>query len=227
MATGAAITHPDYTEHAEPDSTISPMEGAIMKLYHGSDRAIAQPDASRNTGFADLGRGFYLTDDLATARWRAVARARKTEAIEGMVSEFEFDENVLPWATWGKEGPAMPVAEAWNAGSPFGLRFDASLAGIAAWARFIRSCRRGSTAAGDLGEPSVVRAWIATEEVEMVCAGFAPAEALAEYIDPAQLIVQYCFRDQEAIDNLLRFTSAERIENEIVPFSKPTALMKP
>ena len=54
-----------------------------------------------------------------------------------------------------------------------------------------------------------MRAWIANDDVEMICSGFAPAEALAEFIDPADLIVQYCFRDQATLERLLTFTSAE------------------
>ena len=180
-----------------------------MKLYHGSDQAIEQPDVSRNTGFADLGRGFYLTDDLETARQRAISRARKVGADSGTVSTYEFDEDALPWATWDEAGLSAPTGQPWQSGSPFGLRFGASHAGIAAWANFIRSCRRASTAAGDLGEPDVVRAWIATEEVEMICSGFAPADAMAEFIDPSQLVVQYCFRSQETLGRLLKFTGAE------------------
>lgn len=60
-----------------------------------------------------------------------------------------------------------------------------------------------------LGISSIVRAWIATEEVEMVCSGFVSAEDLAEFVDPAQLVVQYCLLDQRLIDGSLRFVEAE------------------
>lgn len=52
-------------------------EGRIVRLYHGSDMAIERPDIVHNTGFADLGVGFYLTDDKDAAINRARRRARE------------------------------------------------------------------------------------------------------------------------------------------------------
>ena len=69
---------------------------------------------------------------------------------------------------------------------PFGLCFDTSAAGIAAWAEYVKACRSGKTVVPGLGEPAVVRAWIATEELEMVCAGLVPADALAVFVDPSE-----------------------------------------
>lgn len=57
-----------------------------MQLYHGSDTSIQRPDVSFNTGFADMGTGFYLTDDFNVAASRARSRARKTGAACGIVS---------------------------------------------------------------------------------------------------------------------------------------------
>lgn len=62
-----------------------------------------------------------------------------------------------------------------------------------------------------LGDPVIVRGWIATEEIEMLYAGFATAEEIAELLDPAKLLVQYCLRDQELIDRALSFVRAEVI----------------
>ena len=173
-----------------------------MLLYHGSDTEIQQPDISFNTGFADLGAGFYLTDNYEAAVGRARSRARKTGAARGVVSTFKFDEAQLPWITWdSKVAPTAPD-------QPFDLRSGTTDAGIAAWANYIKACRSGHTTVGN-AEPAVVRAWIATEDIEMVCAGFAPDEELASFIDPQDLIVQYCFRSQQAIDELLVFVRAE------------------
>ena len=176
-----------------------------MLLYHGSNTAIERPDASRNTGFADLGQGFYLTDDHDIARRRATSRARRAGG-EPVVSAFELDESCVPWAVWGTDLPTLPDSAD---GTPFGLRFEPSSAGIVAWANYIKACRAGRTEVPGLGIPSIVRAWIATEEVEMVCSGFVSAEDLAEFVDPAQLVVQYCLLDQRLIDGSLRFVEAE------------------
>jgi hypothetical protein len=43
----------------------------------------------------------------------------------------------------------------------------------------------------------------------MVCSGFVSAEDLAEFVDPAQLVVQYCLLDQRLIGSSLRFVEAE------------------
>ena len=181
---------------------------APMRLYHGSDVAIAHPDVTRNTGFADLGQGFYLTDDHTAAQGRARTRARRTGAPQGVVSVFELDEAQLPWAVWGADAPELPAG---THDSPFGLRFDATPQGIAAWASYIVACRKGNVAVPGLGEPAIVRAWIATEEVEMLYAGFATPEDLAELLDPHDLVVQYCLRNQALLDCALAFVGTELV----------------
>ena len=181
-----------------------------MRLYHGSNIAIDHPDISFNKGFADLGQGFYLTDDHDAAVSRACSRARVEGSAHGAVSVFEFDDGVVPWAVWDTELLAPPSHEA-SAPAPFGLRFERNRAGITAWANYIKSCRKGRSSLESFGEPAVTHAWIATEEVEMVCSGFAPAEALAEFIDPDDLVVQYCFRDQQLIDRALKFLYSESV----------------
>lgn len=179
-----------------------------MQLYHGSDTAIGHPDVSFNKGFSDLGQGFYLTDDRDVALARARSRARATGSAEGIVSVFDFDECAVRWAVWDEQGPAHPVGLSHGEKAPFGLSFAMNQAGIIAWIEYIKACRAGQTSVPSLGEPAVVRAWIATEEVEMACSGFVSAEDLAEFIDPADLVVQYCFRDQGTLDRLLTFSHA-------------------
>ncbi|MBQ6394857.1 MAG: hypothetical protein IJH87_00720, partial [Atopobiaceae bacterium] len=73
---------------------------------------------------------------------------------------------------------------------------------------YVKACRAGRTALVGKGDPVVVRAWIATMETEMVCTGFASAADAAGIIKPEQLIVQYCFRSQDAIDAYLVFDSS-------------------
>ena len=174
-----------------------------MRLYHGSDIEVRKPIIAYNTGFADLGQGFYLTDNRNVACQRARSRARRLGKCAGVVSVFEFDEGCVPWACWGARGPSLRTPDG---DVPFGLCFDEGREGIAAWVSYIRACRRGQT-----GDPAVVRAWIATEEVEMACAGFATAEDLVEFIDPRQLVTQFCFADQGIIDGHLSFVGAENV----------------
>ena len=173
-----------------------------MRLYHGSDVAVETPRIAFNKGFADLGQGFYLTDDCEAATRRARSRAHKQGRETGAVSVYDFDEEALPWVCAGSGAPAVAPAAA------FGLCFDDGPEGIAAWARYIQACRKGETEIAGVGRPSVVRAWIATEEIEMVCAGFISADELAEVLDTSELIVQYCFADQDLMDCRLAFVQS-------------------
>lgn len=175
----------------------------LVRLYHGSDVAIERPDVSLNTGFSDLGQGFYLTDSYEAAYKRARTRARMTGNGSGVVSIFELDKSCVSWVSAG-EGASTDA--------PFGLRFDGNQAGIVAWIDYIKACRAGQTGWGIVGEPSIVRCWIATEEVEMACSGLISPAELAEFVTPDDLIVQYCLRDQAIIDEHLAFIEAETVK---------------
>ena len=176
-----------------------------IRLYHGSNMAIEQPRVALNTGFADLGKGFYLTDDCDAARGRAKKRARVVGGT-ATVSIFELDESKVPWIVWGEGDPVIDGVTA-----AFGLRFEESPAGYAAWARYIKSCRAGTTEVPGIGSPVIVRAWIATMEVEMVCTGFLDADDFAQVVEPEELIVQYCILDQDVLDGCLTLTEVETI----------------
>jgi hypothetical protein len=167
--------------------------------------AIEQPRVALNTGFADLGKGFYLTDDRDAARGRAKKRARVVGGT-ATVSIFELDESKVSWIVWGEGDPVIDGVTA-----AFGLRFEESPAGYAAWARYIKSCRTGTTEVPRIGSPAIVRAWIATMEVEMVCSGFLDADDFAQVVEPEELIVQYCILDQDVLDGCLTLTEVETI----------------
>lgn len=187
---------------SEGDDT---MHDEVTELYHGSNTAIERPDIARNVGFADLGRGFYLTPDHEGATRRARRRSRMAGG-EATVSAFAWDASSVPWVTWGAtlaaEGDAVNSV-------PFGLAFEATPEGYGAWAAYINACRGGHTEVEDWGDPAVVRAWIATEEVELVCSGHLSPFEFAQVVEPSELIVQYCFRDQGVLDRSLSFVRAE------------------
>lgn len=176
-----------------------------VRLYHGSNTAIERPRIALNTGFADLGKGFYLTTDHEAALGRAKKRARDAGGT-ATVSVFELDESCVPWIAWGANKDALVAAD-----TPFGLRFEKSSAGYAAWASYIKACRCGQAEVPGIGAPAIVRAWIATMEVEMVCSGFLTAEELAQATDPAELIVQYCILDQDILNNDLALVGTETL----------------
>lgn len=171
----------------------------VVRLYHGSDVTIRRPDLNHNTGFADLGKGFYLTDDYEAAESRARARARRQGSARGVVSTYDFDEGRVPWVVVGSAKDQLTELGK----TRFGLRFAPTTEGLAAWVRYIGQCRKGVTEVPGVGRPAAVRAWIATEEVEMACAGYVSPEDVAAAIDPAELVVQYCILNQSLIEDAL------------------------
>ncbi len=174
-----------------------------MMLYHGSDVVIERPDVTLNRGFSDLGQGFYLTDSLDAAQGRAASRARRTGIGRGVVSAFEFDETCIPWVELPlRDGEAVAPE------GPFAVRFAADEAGFAAWIAYVVSCRRGNQAIEGLGEPVIVRAWIANDLVEMVYTGGLTASEAASYVESDALTAQYCLRDQAVLDELLHFRTS-------------------
>ena len=57
-----------------------------MKLYHGSNTAIARIDLARCKPYKDFGQGFYLTE----IEEQAVQMARRTAAIYGGTGRYSF-----------------------------------------------------------------------------------------------------------------------------------------
>ena len=63
-----------------------------MKLYHGSNIAVFNPQIFESDRKLDFGTGFYLTSSLVQAeRWAKLTQARRVNGI-ATVSVFEADE---------------------------------------------------------------------------------------------------------------------------------------
>ena len=45
----------------------------------------------------------------------------------------------------------------------------------------------------------------------LVCSDFISAEEFAEVVEPSELVVQYCIRDQALLDRCLRFVRTETV----------------
>lgn len=56
--------------------------GGTVRLYHGSDVPIKHPDTAHNTGFADLGPGFYLTDAPSRSIRRLTSEAKSVLHVQ-------------------------------------------------------------------------------------------------------------------------------------------------
>jgi hypothetical protein len=64
-----------------------------VRVYHGSYTEVNNIDLSKGEVGKDFGLGFYVTSIKAQAEYWAIRKGRRHHA-EGIVTEFEFDENI-------------------------------------------------------------------------------------------------------------------------------------
>lgn len=61
-----------------------------MKLYHGSNVEVCEPDLSRSKPYKDFGQGFYLSADKGQAVRMAEQKTLQLLCGEPTVSEFSL-----------------------------------------------------------------------------------------------------------------------------------------
>lgn len=67
-----------------------------MKLYHGSDVLVSQPDLTKGKPYKDFGRGFYLSDTKEQALEMAARIVNRADrGAMPIVSTYEFDESAM------------------------------------------------------------------------------------------------------------------------------------
>ena len=66
-----------------------------MKLYHGSNMRVTEPDLRRSKPFKDFGQGFYLSAEEQQAKDQAVSKVDQMKTGEPIVNEFLFDEALM------------------------------------------------------------------------------------------------------------------------------------
>ncbi len=66
-----------------------------MRLYHGSNIRIENPDLVHSKPFKDFGRGFYLSPNEQQAKDMALQKVNQMQEGEPEVTEFEFDETLM------------------------------------------------------------------------------------------------------------------------------------
>jgi len=66
-----------------------------MKLYHGSDIRVQNPEISKGKPYKDFGQGFYLSADIKQAQEMASQRASQFIDAKPIVTTFEFDETAM------------------------------------------------------------------------------------------------------------------------------------
>ena len=67
----------------------------MIKLYHGSNVKVEEPDLVHSKPYKDFGRGFYLSADKKQALDMASQKVNQTQEGKPEVSEFFFDETIM------------------------------------------------------------------------------------------------------------------------------------
>jgi hypothetical protein len=156
-----------------------------MLLYHGSYLEISQPDVGRSREKLDFGRGFYTTPYKEQAvNWtRHFLRRYGTR----VVSTYEFDEtadlHVLNFPAYSED-----------------------------WLDFVTLCRLG---VGNNKPYDLIIGSVANDKVfdalEAYFNGFSDKAAAIQKLRYEKPNLQYCFVNQEAMTEHLRFVSSEVI----------------
>lgn len=81
----------------------------MKTLYHGSNTDIQNIDLSIGLKYKDFGQGFYLTDDIETARRMAFKKAHLFQGIPYLITYLFDDENLSGLNI--KQFPAKATAE--------------------------------------------------------------------------------------------------------------------
>lgn len=66
-----------------------------MKLYHGSNMRVTEPDLRHSKPFKDFGQGFYLSAEEQQAKDQAVSKVDQMKTGQPIVNEFLFDEALM------------------------------------------------------------------------------------------------------------------------------------
>ena len=159
-----------------------------MILYHGSYLTIKKPDLSFSRSTLDFGRGFYTTPIKEQAKkWSK--RFIKAKG-QGIISAFEIDKNILSSLNC--------------------LSFESY---SEEWLEFIVSCRTGN----DIGAKyQIIIGGIANDNVfdtiEEYLQGYRTKEQAISRLRFDKPNIQYCFKEQQAMDKYLQFVSSEEMK---------------
>ena len=67
----------------------------MIKLFHGSNMKIEEPDLKHSKPYKDFGVGFYLSADKQQAWDMAFQKVNQTQTGKAEVTEFLFDETLM------------------------------------------------------------------------------------------------------------------------------------
>lgn len=152
-----------------------------MKLYHGSRKAISQPDVDHSRSHLDFGRGFYATSYIHQAEQWAERKVHLSEG-KAVVNEYVCLD------------PASDLRV---------LKFEDA---DERWVRFVCDCRRGGTKYLDY---DLIIGGVADDKVfyavDMFFQGLWDMDTTLQALKFYQINDQWCFVSQRAIDELLTF----------------------
>ncbi len=153
-----------------------------MKLYHGSTVGVKTPDLRKCRPNTDFGRAFYTTTSSEQAeKWAKIKQKREQTEI-AVISEFEFDEDILSSDNYRILHFEKPTKE---------------------WLDFVKNNRLGTTGTenydlimGPVANDSLYATILLYEQ------GVILADAAIEQLKTHTLFDQLSFHTEKALENL-------------------------
>lgn len=162
-----------------------------MKLYHGSNVVVQNPQIIKSDRRLDFGTGFYLTSDFSQAeRWAELTKMRRNNG-KPTVSIFELNENALK---------SLKV-----------LHFQKV---DKAWLEYVTANRKNISIQND--DYDVVIGPVANDKtmpvISLYFSGIYDIDETIKRLIPQKLSDQFTFRTEKSLTEL-KFLEAKKNEN--------------
>ena len=156
-----------------------------MKIYHGSNVEVREPQLLAGRTALDFGQAFYMTTDYEQARKWAQLISKRRKSISPIVNEFDFDETKL------NELSVLVFEKA-----------DRN------WLEFISCCR---TSKKQMNEYDLIIGPVANDQtfsvIQLYLVGAYDEDEALRRLLPYKLKNQYAFKTEKAL-SCLSFTRA-------------------
>ena len=167
-----------------------------MEIFHGSNIKVIKPLAKVGCRNLDFGKGFYATRIKSQAqKWAFLVASRKAKNPQGIVSMYELDDECLATTSY-----------VYNFFPLYNLE----------WLEFVVACRQGR----DETSYDIVEGGVANDQVidtvEDYENGRITADQALDQLKYKKPNNQICFRNQEIINNYIRFKDSETVRKEDV-----------
>ena len=160
-----------------------------MLLYHGSNMVINNPDVHHSRAYLDFGQGFYLTSHYKQAKNWAIRKMRFEDG-KHVINIYEFNANDL-------DGYCVKKFDNENE----------------EWLEYIASNRNGTCS---INRYDAVFGPVANdrvfEAVTMYLDGLWDEKTTLKALKFYKLNDQWCFKNQNLINNCLKFKEAQCLE---------------